>query len=648
MERMKQLVEILNKYAYEYYVLDKPSVADADYDKLFDELLALEKQTGIVLDNSPTKRVGGEVLSGFEKVEHKTRLYSLDKCKSIDSLEEWFNSMKEKTSEKATFSMEYKYDGLTLVATYKNGVFVSGATRGNGFVGEDVTEQMKTIKSMPLTINFKGELIVQGEGMITLSNLEKYNKNHTEKLKNARNAVAGGIRNLDPKVTRERNLDWFVYNVCYAENKTFNSQVEMHEFLKDNGFETYEYFKLFNNFNDIRKEIERIDKEKKNFNILMDGLVLKLNDVRKREKFGYTSRFPKWAMAFKFEPQEVTTTLKNVVWQVGRTGKITPIAELEPVELAGATVSRATLNNYGDIERKKVEIGSSVFVRRSNEVIPEILGIAETKPNSKKIEKPTNCPCCNSELYEIGANLFCLNKLNCEEQIVDKLTHFASRDAMNIEGLRDQIAKQLFKELGINELYKLYDLTQNDLLKLDKFKDKKASNIIKSIEKSKNVELNNFIYALGIQNVGTKTAKDLAKKFKTLPAFLNATFEDLVNIRDIGEIVAQNIYEYLNDNSNIKNINLMLEKGVKVKEKNVEIKDNIFLNKKVCLTGSLENFTRPEATKLLESLGAEVVSSVSKNTNFVIAGESAGSKLKKASDLGIKIIHEDEFLKLVK
>ncbi|MBO5884516.1 MAG: NAD-dependent DNA ligase LigA, partial [Clostridia bacterium] len=395
MQEMEQLVELLNKYAYEYYVLDNPTVSDGEYDKLYDRLVALEKETGVVLPQSPTQRVGDTVLDGFEKVSHKVRLYSLDKCQSTTELESWVNSVKEKEPN-ANFTLEYKFDGLTVVCTYKNGIFVSAATRGNGSVGEDVTNQVKTIKSVPLTIDFKGELIVQGEGMITLSNLKKFNDKYPqESLKNARNAVSGAIRNLDAKQTAKRNLDWFCYNVCYAEDKSFKTQEEMMEFLKSNKFKVSPY-KVFDSAKDIIAEVEKVDKEKSSLDILIDGMVLKLNQTNLRDDFGYTSKFPKWAVAFKFAPQELSTLLKNVVWQVGRTGKITPIAEIEPVELAGATVNRATLNNYGDIERKNVEIGSRVFVRRSNEVIPEILGVAEHFDSSIKIEKPTHCPCCNS------------------------------------------------------------------------------------------------------------------------------------------------------------------------------------------------------------------------------------------------------------
>lgn len=646
MEEMRELVERLNRYAYEYYSLDKPSVSDADYDRLYDRLLELEKETGVVLANSPTQRVGGDIIDGFEKHTHKVRLYSLNKCKSFDELRNWFIDIKKQV-EKPSYSLEYKYDGLTIVCTYKDGLFVSAATRGNGSIGEDVTAQVKTIKSVPLEIKFKGELIVQGEGMMKLSSLEKYNKTHEEKLKNARNAVAGGIRNLDPKVTASRNLDFFAYNICYAENKDFTTQEQMHEFLKDNGFETYSFFKILSDEEDIFREIDKVDKIKKQLDILMDGMVIKLNNVKMRDEFGYTSKFPKWAMAYKFEPQEVTSKLKDVVWQVGRTGKLTPIAIVEPVELAGATVTKATLNNYGDIVRKGVEIGSDVFIRRSNEVIPEILSIAEKSPNAKKIEKPSHCPSCGANLTEVGALLICPNSNNCPEQIIDKLTHFASREGMNIEGFSIQTAEQLYKELGKKSFIELYTLTEEELLKLDKFKEKKVANLLSAIEKSKNVELSNFIYALGINGVGTKTAKDLSKKFNSIDNLINVKKEELLVIRDIGDIIADNIYKYFNDENNIKQIRDLTNLGIKIKQTSMQLNNHFFSNKTVVITGTLNDYTRLELTKTLEEKGANVTSSVTSKTDYVIVGENAGSKLAKAKALNIEIIDENKLKQLL-
>lgn len=646
MDRMNWLVEELNKHCYNYYVLDNPTISDADFDKLYDELLGLEKESGVVLDNSPTKRVGGQVLEGFVKRTHKFRMYSLDKCRSFEDLTNFINDIK-KVEKNATFTLGYKYDGLTIVISYKNGLYESATTRGNGFVGEDVTEQVKTIKSVPLKINFKGELIVSGEGMITNKNLEKYNKSSNEPLKNARNAVSGAIRNLDPKETAKRNLDFYCYNVVYAEGKSFKTQVEMNEFIKSNNFLGEPYSMVLSSAEEICKEIEKVDKIKTDLGILIDGMVVKLNEIPLRDEFGYTSKFPKWAMAYKFEAQEVTSILQNVTWQVGRTGKVTPIAEIEPVELAGATVKRATLNNYGDILRKQIQINARVFVRRSNEVIPEILGLAELLPDSKKIEKPSVCPCCKTELVEKGALLFCPNRKGCKEQVVDRLTHFSSRDAMNIEGLSDQTCLQLYNTLGIYEPSELYSLTKENLLKLDKFKEKKAENILKSLEKSKNVTLNNFIYAIGIANVGTKTAKDLSKYFGSLENLRKASIDELSSIRDIGEIVANSIIEFFKDDFNNKMIDDLINVGINIEESK-KIQGGVFEGKTFVLTGTLEKLTRLEATDIIEQNGGNVSSSVSKNTSFVLAGENAGSKLEKAKKLGILIISEKEFDEMVK
>lgn len=646
MDRMKWLVEELNKHCYNYYVLDNPTISDAEFDKMYDELLSLEKQSGIVLADSPTKRVGGDVLSGFVKVAHEIPMYSLDKTKSFEELQKFISDIKSVVPT-STFTLGYKYDGLTVVIEYKDGKYYRATTRGNGTIGEDVTQQVKTIKSVPLSIPFLGRLIVSGEGMITDENLKKYNKNSAEPLKNARNAVSGAIRNLDPKETAKRNLDFFCYSVLLAEGKQFKTQMEMNEFIKQNKFLCEPYQKLCNNAEEIIDEIKRIDTIKDKLGFLIDGMVIKLNEIKARDEFGYTAKFPKWALAYKFEAREVSTILKDVVWQVGRTGKITPIGEIEPVELAGATIKKATLNNYGDIERKQVQIMSRVFVRRSNEVIPEILGLAELLPQSKPIQKPTICPCCKTPLIEQGALLYCPNRFGCKDQVVDRLTHFVSRNAMNIEGLRDQTCLALFEQMGISEPSELYSLKMEDLLKLDKFKQKKAQNVLNSLQKSKNANLANFIYALGIPNVGEKTAKDLVKYFGNLSAIRNANQEELAGIRDIGEIVASSIVSFFSDSVNNKIIEDLLNAGLVLTE-GQKVLGGKFNGLTFVLTGTLPTLSRLQAQKLIEENGGQTSSSVSKNTSIVLAGESAGSKLEKAQALGIKIIDESEFFNMIK
>lgn len=640
--KMQELIKIIEKHNYNYYVLDNPTISDSEYDKLYYTLVDLEKESGIILPSSPTQRVGDTVLEGFEKRRHEVNLYSLNKVRDYDDLENWVADMNKLTGGTA-FACEYKFDGLSIVIEYNNGVFVSATTRGNGSIGEDVTAQVKTIRSVPLSIPYKKRLIVQGEGMMTNKAFEKYNLTAVEKLKNPRNAVAGAVRNLDPKETAKRNLDYFCYAILLCEDKEFDSQEEMHEFIEEQGFKTGGYFKICNNLSEIIAEIEKIDKIKTKLDILIDGMVIKINNTSEREKIGWTAKFPRWAMAFKFEAQEVSTMLESVTWQVGRSGRVTPIANLEPVELAGATISRATLNNVDDIKRKGVYENSRVFIRRSNEVIPEIMGLAEKYENSKEIEIPTICPSCGEKLTQKGPLLFCTNHLGCKEQVVDRLSHFASRDAMNIEGFSEKTADSIYENLNVRHLSDIYSLTKEDLLTLDKFKDKKAENIISSIEKSKVVELYRFLYSLGIGEVGVKTAKELAKHYKTFDNIKNASIDEIIKVNDIGEIIALNIYNFFREEYNIGEIQKLFDSGVKIKEeKTFTITNSNFENKVFVITGTLSK-PRSEFEKEIESLGGKVSSSVSKNTDFVLVGESAGSKLDKAKLLGVKVITESEY-----
>lgn len=647
-KRIKELITEINKYNYHYYVLDNPIIADREYDFIYDELVRLEKETGIILPDSPTKQVGDAVLEGFKKHTHINKLFSLDKCNSFAELESWINGI-NKTYGNIDYTIEYKYDGLKMTITYENGELVCAATRGNGYVGEDVTNQVLTIKSVPIRIDYKQKVVVEGEAMMKLSVLNEYNKTALEPLKNARNAAAGAIRNLDPRVTGSRNLSMFFYGVPYIEGRSFKSDVELMQFLRDNNFPVYDYFKVENSIEKIEQLIDEIDKEKKNLDILIDGAVVKVNDFKIRNQLGVTSKFPKWAVGYKFEAQELTTKLNQVVWQVGRTGKLTPIAEVDPVELAGATIKRATLNNYGDIVRKGVKINSKVFVRRSNEVIPEILKVASVDETCIDIQKPTICPSCGSTLSEIGANLFCPNYNNCPEQIEDRINHFSARNAMNIEGISGKTIGLLRKKLNVKSVVDLYKLTKDDLLTLEKFGDKKAQNLLNQIENSKKAKFANFIFALGINGVGEKTAKDLAKNFPTLQNLMKASLEDLVMIDEIGDVIAQNIFQFFNDKMQIELINNLIDVGVQIEYPNLEITENLaFTGKTIVLTGDLENFTRSELTAKLEQFGAKVTSSVSKKTDLVIVGENAGSKLNKAKDLGVNIMYESELLKKLK
>lgn len=645
MDKMRELVDILNKYSYEYYVLDNPTVSDKEYDKLYDKLLELEKQTGIVLFDSPTKRVGGEPISTFKKHKHIERLYSLDKATNVEQIVA-FEKRINKEDEELEYTVEYKFDGLTICLTYNEGKFVCATTRGNGVEGEDVTAQVLTIKSFPLTVKYQGKMEVQGEAIMRLSVLEEYNKTALEPLKNARNAVAGAIRNLDPKVTEKRKVEIMFYNVNYIEDNILSSQIECVNFLKDNGFKVYPYLRFCKGIKDVMSAINDIEINRKTLDILTDGAVVKVNDFNKRKELGNTDKFPRWAIAYKFEAEEVTTTLLDVKWQVGRTGKLTPLGILKPTELAGATVRKATLNNFGDLQRKGVMKGARVLVRRSNEVIPEILGTTEVFPECIPIEKPVICPYCGSVLIEAGANIFCPNK-RCRPRVIAKLVNFASKNAMNIDGFSEMTAGLLYDKFGVEEFVDLYKLNSQMLLELEGYKQAKTDNLLNAIEKSKTVEFPSFILALGIENVGKKTAKDFAKKFADIFELMSAKKEQLLQIEDVGEIVADCVINYFTDNENKKEINELFELGVNiiyVGKKN----GGIFDGEKFVLTGTLSQHKRDDAAKIIENLGGEIMSSVSKNTTVVLAGENAGSKLEKAKKLGIKIIDEDTFISLIK
>ena len=645
MDNMRELVDILNKYAHEYYVLDNPTVSDKEYDKLYDRLVELEKQTGEVLFDSPTKRVGGEPISAFKKHKHIERLYSLDKATNIEQITA-FEKRINKDGKKLEYTVEYKFDGLTICLTYDKGKFICATTRGNGVEGEDVTAQVLTIKSFPLTINYQGKMEVQGEAIMRLSVLDEYNKTATEPLKNARNAVAGAIRNLDPKVTERRRVEIMFYNVNYIEDDILSTQIECVEFLKNNGFKVHPYLCFCNDIDDVMSAINDIEINRKSLDILTDGAVVKVNDFNIRKELGSTDKFPRWAIAYKFEAEEVTTTLLDVKWQVGRTGKLTPLGILEPTELAGATVKKATLNNYGDLQRKGVMIGARVLVRRSNEVIPEILGTTEITENCLSVEKPKVCPYCGANLVETGANLFCPNK-KCRPRVIAKLVNFANKNAMNIDGFSEMTAGLLYDTFGIDSFVDLYKLNSQMLLGLEGYKQAKTDNLLSAIEKSKTVDFSSFILALGIDNVGKKTAKDFAKKFSDIHEFISAKKEQLLQIDDVGEIIADCVVNYFSDNENVNEINELFDLGVSiVYEKNSS--GGIFNGDKVVLTGTLSQFKRDDAAKIIESLGGEIMSSVSKNTTLVLAGENAGSKLDKASKLGIKIIDEETFISLIK
>lgn len=649
-QRIRELVDKLNEYSKAYYVLDAPKISDKEYDELYDELLRLEEQSGIILPDSPTQRVGGDPLPCFEPHTHIHRLWSLDKVRTREDLIDWGRRV-ERIAElqhlpRVKYALEYKFDGLTINLTYEGGRLITGATRGNGIVGEDITPQIKTIRTVPLTIPFKGKMEVQGECYMKLSVLDEINKTTDEKLKNARNAAAGALRNLDPRITAKRRLDCYCYNVGYIEGKKLETQDEMLGFLRENGFTVSDYLVFCDDIETVCDEIDKAEESRPHLDFLIDGMVVKVRDFATREVLGATEKFPRWAMAFKFAAEETTTTVRDITWEVGRTGKLTPRASFDPVELAGATIRHATLNNFDDIQRKRVGIGSRVFIRRSNDVIPEILSAVEGDVPERQVEKPTVCPACGAHVEHRGVHLYCTNSLSCAPQIAGRLAHYASRDAMDIDTFSEKTAALFVEELKLKSIPDLYDLGPQDYMGLQGFGERRINNLMAAIERSKDCTLGAFIFAIGIPNVGAKTAKDLARRFGTIEALRSATVEQLTEVPDVGEIVARSIVEFFADPSIATQVDRLLAHGVKPRPEEVQ-QDSPISGKTIVVTGTLEKLDRRQAEALIESLGGKAAGSVSKKTDYVLAGESAGSKLTKARELGVRVLNEQEFFELI-
>lgn len=649
MTRQEELTKLLLSYNDAYYSGDTPLISDADYDKLYDELLFLENQSGIVLPDSPTIKVGAGIANTFPPHTHIRRLYSLDKVRDPKALSDWVERVIRLSDDnnECEFALEYKFDGLTVNLTYNNGYLVEGSTRGNGITGDAILPQIMTIRNLPHSIPFKGKMEVQGECIMALSELRRFNEQSDEPLKNARNAAAGALRNIDPKVTASRNLDCFCYNVGYIEGKTFSDQIEMLAFLKENGFPISPYLKICKSSDELMREIDAVGQLRDTLDFLIDGMVIKVTNYSLRESLGETEKFPRWAIAYKFAAEEVTTKVLNVTWEVGRTGKLTPLAHLSPVELAGATIQRATLNNWGDIQRKRVGIGSTVFVRRSNDVIPEILGAVPNDCPDQAIEMPIVCPQCGAHVEQRGAHLFCTNSLSCTAQIVLRIAHYASRDAMDIESLSDKTVARLIDSFHIKTIPEIYTVSKDALLSLDGFQKKKAQNLIDALEKSKHRPLGNFLFALGIPNVGIKTARDLARTFGTFDAARSANREALLAIPDIGEIVADSILGFFSDPSIAAQIDALLAHGVSPQSEKHVASNSPIEGKTFVVTGTLPTLGRREAEAMIVSFGAKASGSVSKKTDYVLAGESAGSKLDKAKELGIPVLDEVSFFELI-
>ena len=652
-KRIQDLTALLNEAGYRYYVLDDPTMPDFEYDRLLRELEDLEKTyPEYVLPDSPTKRVGGQAVNTFGEVTHAVPLMSLQDVFSMEELEDFLNRTQEALPN-AAYSVEPKIDGLSVALEYEDGRFVRGATRGDGVVGEDVTENLKTIRSIPMTLeNAPARLIVRGEVYMPKKTFHTLNaaleENGEKTFANPRNAAAGSLRQKDPKVTAKRKLDILVFNVQLAEGVTFTSHCETLEYLKSLRFKVIPYKKL-SDPKKIEEEILRINEEREKLPCDIDGGVVKLDDLAQRELLGATAKFPRWAVAYKYPPEVKSTVIEDIVIQVGRTGVLTPKAVVAPVRLAGTTVTNATLHNQDFISRLDVRVGDTVRIRKAGEIIPEILGVDLSKrpENTKPYFLPDRCPVCGAEVVrdEDGAFLRCTGA-ECPAQLSRNIAHFVSRDAMDIDGLGSAIVESLISQKLIKSPADIYYLTLEEISGLWKSGTTAAKKLLAAIEASKQQDLSRLIYALGIRQVGVKTGKSLAAAFGSMDALMEAPLEALTAVPDIGEITAQSIYEWFRQDQSRHLIRRLREAGLNFESKRV-ITDTRLAGKTVVLTGTLSRFTREEATEKIELLGGKASGSVSRKTSFVVAGENAGSKERKARELGIPVLTEDEFLEMI-
>lgn len=662
-ERIEQLRNEINYHNYRYYCLNAPVISDAEYDKLFRELKELEEKFPyLITPDSPTQRVGAEPLKEFKKANHKTPMLSLDDAFSHEEIIEFDKKVKRFLGIDENIEIEYtvepKFDGVSVEIVYENGILINAITRGDGITGEDITNNVKTIKTVPLRFleakfPIPKRIDVRAEVIITKKEFLKLNKEQEEKGKivfaNPRNAAAGSLRQLDPRVTAERKLSAFTWGIGYKEGIDFKTHEEILNTLEKWGFRIPPYRKVAKGVDEIIAGLELIESKRHNLEYEIDGAVIKVNSLSFQEKLGWKTRSPRWAIAYKFPPEQATTKVKDIIVSVGRVGTLTPVAILEPVEIGGVTVSRATLHNIDEIKRKDVRIGDYVFVQRAGDVIPEVVkSIPEKRTgNEKNFEMPARCPVCGSEVYRPEGEVayYCPN-ISCAAQIKEKIFHYASRPAMNIDGLGRKLIDQLVDKKIVKDISDIYSLTEETLASLERMGEKSASNLISAIENSKNTTFSRFLYALGIRYVGEFTAKLLANHFKDIPELKNTTEEELLEIEGIGPEISQSITKFFRDPNNIKTIEKILSAGVtpapERKGKEGPLKGKTFI-----FTGALKSMTRAEAQKLVETSGGKAVSSVSKKVDFVVVGEEPGSKYEKAKELGLKIINEDEFLKMV-
>ncbi len=657
-KRIKELREKTEYYAQKYYDEDKPEISDFEYDMLMVELRNLEKQyPEFISKESLTQKVGGHVKEGFEKVTHEVPLQSLQDVFSLEEIDEFDNRIKKSAEENGIKEIKYvvetKIDGLSAALEYKNGKFVRGATRGNGLVGEDVTQNLKTVKTIPMEIKDKIDIIVRGEVFISKKDFEEMNQereeNEEELFANARNAAAGSLRQLDSNITKSRPLDIYIFNVQKIEGKEFNSHFEELEYLAKLGFNVNPVRIPCNDLKEVKKAIEKIGKMRETLNFGIDGAVIKVDNLKFREILGTTAKTPRWAIAYKYPPEQKETILKDIVCQVGRTGVITPMAILEPVKVAGSTISKTTLHNEDFIKEKDLKIGDTVVIQKAGDVIPEIVKVVEEKRTGeeKKFEMPRICPVCGAEaVREEGEAAIRCTGIECPAKLFRNLVHFVSREAMNIDGLGENIISQLLERGLIKNISDIYELKFEDIASLKKNGKKFAQNLVDSINASKQNDLYRLITALGIRHVGGKASKILAKKYKSIDNLANASYDELSEINDIGEVMANSIREFFLQDQTIDLIKKLKSAGVNTKILEEDSGDNRFEGKTFVLTGSLEKYTRKEAEDIIEKFGGKTSGSVSKKTDYVLAGEEAGSKLTKAQSLGITIISEEEFEKM--
>ncbi len=656
-DKAKKRIDELNKltkyYAQKYYDDDNPEISDFEYDMLMNELKNLEKEfPEFINKNSLTQKVGGTVKEGFEKVVHIVPLQSLQDVFSFDELYSFDERMK-KFDSNVKYVVETKIDGLSVALEYKNGEFIKGATRGNGQVGEDITDNLKTIRNIPKTLKEKIDIIVRGEVFISKKDFEELNEKQDEdnKFANARNLAAGSLRQLDSTITKTRPLDIYIFNVQKSDDIKFTSHYDSLIYLEKLGFNVNPIKVLCNSIDEAISEVENIGKTREEIPFGIDGAVIKVDNLTLREEIGTTFKAPKWAIAYKYPPEQKETILKDIVCNVGRTGVITPMAILEPVVVAGSKISKTTLHNEDFIKEKDLKIGDHILIQKAGDVIPEVVKALKDKRTGKErnFKMPKTCPVCGAPAVreEGEAQVRCIG-IECKARNLRNIIHFASKEGMNIEGLGEKIIEQLYNNGLIETIADIYYLRQEDIESLKKDGKKFAKNLINAIEKSKDNDLDRLICAIGIRHIGTKSAKTLAKKFKSIDGLMSASLEDLIETDDVGDITAQSIYDFFKQEQTIDLINKLKNVNVNMKLEEIKDLDNRFEAKTFVLTGTLEEYTRDEASKIIESYGGKTSSSVSKKTDYVLAGEEAGSKLTKAENLGIKIISEQDFKEMIK